>query len=140
MPSIIKALRAYHRITGTPYCEEGGDLMFTMPIDHYVDVQVSYVDAGGNPASVDGVVSWSSSDDSVVALETDRDDSTKCRVTSLLLVGQVQVKATADADLGDGVRNISTLMDVEVIAGEAVAGTISPVGESSPVDGTDGPR
>jgi hypothetical protein len=46
--------------------------------------------------------------------------------------GNVQVSATADADLGSGVRNIVTLLDVTVVGGEAVAGTITPVGEPQP--------
>lgn len=136
----IRVIRAFHKITGSPFCAEGELPMFTMPIDHFVDLQVQYVDAGGNPASIDGAVTWLSSNDAVVVLEPDRDDSTKCRATSAQTVGQVQVTATADADLGDGVRNLVTLMDMNVVAGEAVAGTISPAGESSPVEGTDGPR
>ena len=39
--------------------------------------------------------------------------------------GPVQFKATFDADLGDGVKELVALADLEVVAGEAVAGTIS---------------
>jgi hypothetical protein len=48
-------------------------------------------------------------------------------------VGQAQVTATCDADLGDGVRELITLCDIEVVGGEAVAGTIQPVGEPDPL-------
>ena len=41
--------------------------------------------------------------------------------------------ATADADLGEGVRRLTTVCDIEVVAGEAVSGTIQPVGEPEPV-------
>jgi hypothetical protein len=40
--------------------------------------------------------------------------------------------ATADADLGEGVSEIVCTMDVEVVAGTAVVGTITPTGEPQP--------
>ena len=46
--------------------------------------------------------------------------------------GTAQITATADADLGEGVRELITLLDVNVVAGEAVAGTISVVGSAQP--------
>jgi hypothetical protein len=41
--------------------------------------------------------------------------------------------ATADADLGDGVRELNTLLDVTLVAGEAVTGTINVVGDPQPI-------
>jgi hypothetical protein len=110
-----------------------GDVMYTLPVDRLVNMQVSYVDASGNPAKVDGDVLWSSSDDDIAKLEIDSGDSTICRVIPVGQVGQVQVTATADADLGSGVRQIITVCDIAVVAGEAVTGTISPVGEPAPI-------
>ena len=108
--------------------------MYTMPVGYGVELQVSYVDAGGNPATVDGPVAWSTSDASIVRVATDSSDTTRCGLTAGEKVGQAQVTATADADLGQGVRNIVTFLDVTVIAGEAVAGTISPISEAAPVE------
>ena len=48
-------------------------------------------------------------------------------------IGQVQVTATADADLGAGVRNIVTPLDIVVVAGEAMSGAITPVGPAEPI-------
>jgi hypothetical protein len=48
-------------------------------------------------------------------------------------VGQAQVTAIADADLGDGTRELVCSAEVEVIGGEAVGGSITPVGEPSPI-------
>jgi hypothetical protein len=45
--------------------------------------------------------------------------------------------AYADADLGERVRELATTMDVTVMAGEAVAGTITPVGEPEPIPHVD---
>jgi hypothetical protein len=109
---------------------KGNEMAYNLPVAKQVYVQVAYVDAGGNPATIDGDVSWSSSDDTIAAVTVDSSDTTKALVRSGTKLGQAQVTATADADLGDGMREILTPMDVAVVAGEAVAGTISPVGEA----------
>jgi hypothetical protein len=112
---------------------EGDHVMYTLPVDHQVTMQVSYVDAGGNPAKVDGAVSWVSSDPAIAGVVVDAGDSTICSVVPNGPAGQVQVTATADADLGTGVRSLVTVADIELVAGEAVAGTIGPVGEAQPI-------
>jgi hypothetical protein len=111
----------------------GDDMAYTLASGMQVHLQVSYVDASGNPAVIDGDVAWESSDPGVADVVVDIDDSTKVTVRAVGPTGQVQVSATADADLGDGVRQIITPMDVTVAAGEAVAGTISPVGPAEPI-------
>jgi hypothetical protein len=110
-----------------------GDVMYTLPVDHLVKMQVSYVDAAGNPATVDGEVHWESSDESIATVAVDAQDSSIVTVTPAGDLGQVQVRAIADADLGTGVRNLTTIADITVVAGEAVAGTIQPIGEAEPV-------
>lgn len=112
---------------------EGDKAMYTLPADHYVKMQVAYVDAAGNPATVDGPVVWQASDEGIVRVSTDADDSTICTVEPLGPLGQVQVIATADADLGTGRRALITTIDIDIVSGEAVAGTIAPVGESVPL-------
>jgi len=112
---------------------KGDKMAYSLPVMHSVGVKVSYVDAHGNPATVDGDVTWASSDASIAQVTADAADSTQATITSGSSVGQAQVTATADADLGTGVRELITLLDVTVLAGEAVAGTIEPVGPSSPV-------
>lgn len=107
-------------------------MAYTLPVGKQVEVQVSYVDAAGNPATVDGLVAWDSSDTSIVDVLADDADSTLAVVRAEGKTGQCQVTATADADLGAGTKSLVTTMDVSCVAGEAVAGTISPVGE--PVD------
>jgi hypothetical protein len=109
-----------------------GDVMYNLMVDHFVKMQVSYVDAAGNPAVVDGPVSWASSDASIATVTVDAADSSIVTVTPAGDLGQVQVTATADADLGSGVRNLNTIADIAVLAGEAVAGTIQPVGAPQP--------
>ena len=107
--------------------------MYTLPVDHLVNMKVSYVYAAGNPATVDGPVSWASSDDDLLTVDVDSQDSTICRVTPVGALGQAQVTATVDAALGQGVRNLITTCDITVVAGKAVAGSITPLGEPEPI-------
>src|SRR4029077_3998953 len=59
---------------------EGSHVMYTLPVDHTVLMQVTYTDAKGNPATIDGDVSWQSSDASIAAVQVDSGDSTICRI------------------------------------------------------------
>jgi hypothetical protein len=117
----------------TTVTARGENMAYTLPDGNAVKVKISYVDAQGNPARVDGAVEWSSSDTGIATVQVDPNDTSLATVAASGTIGQVQVVAKADADLGAGVRELVTMMDVEVIAGEAVAGTIAPVGESAPI-------
>jgi hypothetical protein len=112
---------------------KGDHVMYNLPADHTVQMQVAYVDSGGNPATIDNDVIWSSSDTNIVTVAADAADSTICRVTPVG-VGQAQVTATVDADIGEGERELVTLADITVVGGEAVAGTIAPVGAPEPIN------
>lgn len=107
---------------------KGDSIMFTLPIDKQARVRVAYVDAAGNPATVDNEPVWSSSDDAIARVTADPDDGFEATVTAMGPIGQVQIVAKVDADIGEGERELVTLMDVTTIGGEAVAGTIEPVG------------
>lgn len=107
--------------------------MYQLPSDKYVNLQVSYVDAKGNPAKVDGAVVWKTSDAAICAVTADATDSTKAKLNPGANLGQAQASATADADLGAGVQTLICTLDVEVVAGSAIAGTITPVGEPLPI-------
>jgi hypothetical protein len=112
---------------------KGDHVMYTLPVDHTVKMQVSYVDGKGNPATIDGAVSWASSDETIAHVHADDADSTICRVVPLGAVGQVQITASCDADLGDGVRELLTIADIDIVGGEAVAGSIEPTGPADPI-------
>lgn len=107
-------------------------MAYTLPADKMIGLQIAYVDANGNPATVDGAVEWESSNPDIAAvLPTSADGSTADLVPGSQ-VGQCQITARADADLGSGIRELVTLLDVTVVGGEAVAGTITPVGDPQP--------
>ena len=112
---------------------KGDQMSYILASDHQVKVKVSYVDAKGHPAAVDGVVAWQSSNPAIVSVTADLLDSTLATIVPGADLGQAQVTATADADLGAGVTNLVTPMDIEIVGGQAVAGTISPVGEATPI-------
>jgi hypothetical protein len=115
-------------------------MSYTLPADKQVRLQIEYVDKNGNPAEVDDEVQWSSSDDVIAKVEPltvqPSGNVPEGGVVMLIpgtAVGNCQITAKADADLGDGVRELISLFDVTVVAGEAVAGVITPVGEQTPV-------
>jgi hypothetical protein len=112
---------------------KGPRIMYTLGNDKSATVKVSYQDAKGNEAAVDGDVAWSSSDTSIVDVEVDSNDSTLAVIMPSDNLGQAQIIATADADLGDGVVEIVCTLDVNVVAGQAVVGVISPVGPAHPI-------
>jgi hypothetical protein len=126
-----RTITIYH--SGIKVTAEGDHVMYTLAIGFQVKMQVAYFDSAGNPATVDGNVLWTSSDDDLASVTPDPDDSTIVTVASLSQLGQVQITATADADLGAGKRQLITTADIEIVAGEAVTGTISPVGEATPI-------
>jgi hypothetical protein len=107
--------------------------MYNLAVGMQVPVKVTYVDAGGNPAKIDGEVAWASSDDTIAVVFVSSTDSSEAIIRPVGPVGQVQITATADADLGAGVRNIVTPMDVMIVAGEAMSGTIEPTGPATPI-------
>jgi hypothetical protein len=111
----------------------GDGMAYKLPNDHQISVQVAYIDSHGNPAAIDGDVTWDTSDSNIATVETNSGDTTMATIIPNGAVGQVQVTCTADADLGEGIREIITTMDVDIVAGEAVAGTITPVGPPVPI-------
>jgi hypothetical protein len=107
-------------------------MAYTLPDEMMVYVQVAYVDANGNPATVDGDTTWTSSNDDIAQVVPNPDDSTRAQVWGKSL-GQAQITSSADADLGEGTKAILATLDINVVAGEAVSATITPSGEPEPI-------
>lgn len=110
---------------------EGDRVMYNLPVDHTVKMQVSYVDGAGNPAKVDSI-EWFTANEELATIEVDANDPTIVKVIPVK-TGRTQVSARADADLGEGVRELLTVCDIMLVAGEAVAGSIQPTGEPEPI-------
>ncbi len=95
-----------------------------LPIDRVVTVSIQPVDAAGNAAPVDGAPVWAASYDSYLTITPAADGlSAELRPTGQL--GTVQLTVTADALLGSEVRNLTGLLDVQIVGGEAVALSIA---------------
>lgn len=99
-------------------------MMFEMTDSQQVKVTVAAVDKKGKAARVADPV-WSSTDDTVAVVTQDSTDP----LSALVVAGNpgvAQVKCTADADLGDGVRNVEATLDLSITGGAAVGFTITP--------------
>lgn len=101
-----------------------------LPISKKLPLAIAIADLKGNPAKVDGVPQWALSDSSLALLEV-AEDGMSAMVVPVGPLGLVKVQVKADADLGEGVKELLGEMDVEMIAGEAVSLVVS-AGE--PVD------
>jgi hypothetical protein len=112
---------------------KGFEMAYTLPSGMQVSVEVAYVDAQGHAATVDGEVTWASSADNIATVTVNPNNSMEASIAATSDLGTAQITATADADLGAGVRSLITTLDITVVAGEAVAGTISPTGEPVPI-------
>lgn len=77
----------------------------------------------GNPATVDGMPVWSSSDPAVLTVTPIATDPTGLSALAVAVgpLGTAQVQAVADADMSSGVRTLTAVLDVEVKAAEAVS-------------------
>lgn len=83
--------------------------------NQFATFQVQPVDDKGNPAKVqEGTIDYVNPDPDSFTVEEDPNDETKFKVTSsaneITESKSVDIKVTADADLGDGVRSIETIL------------------------------
>lgn len=110
---------------------KGPEMAYTLPADKQVTLKVEFLDAKGNHATVDGDPTWSSSNEDVATATATPGNPWLAQLMPVA-PGTCQVLCEADADLGDGVREVLCTMDVEVVGGEAVIGTISPASDPAP--------
>lgn len=102
-----------------------GDFQMLLPIDKkLVGCTVSYVDRAGNAARVDGTPVWATDRPDLLAL-TPSEDGMSCDIAPVGPLGSGQITVTADADLGEGVRELVTLGSIDCVAGDAVGGVIN---------------
>lgn len=105
---------------------EGNHMASDLPDDKTASATVTPLDAKGNPAQVEaGSAVWTSSDESVATVVADPTNELGATVTPVGPLGSAQIKMECDADLGAGVQSIAFLGDINVIAGQAVGGTIA---------------
>lgn len=100
-------------------------MAFTLVDSQKVTITPKFVDKKGNPARVDGKPEWLVDNPNVLAL-TPADDGLSCVVAAVGPLGTAKVSLKADADLGEGVKEIGGFLDVEVVGGEAVSVELTP--------------
>jgi hypothetical protein len=98
-----------------------GDLKMLILTDaQEVDLAIKPLDRKGKPAQVDGIPEWTSSDPTIAKV-TPLEDGLSAVVAATDNLGSVQIRVTADADLGEGVEPITGTLDLEIAGGKAVS-------------------
>jgi hypothetical protein len=103
---------------------KGENLMAQMQVGSYATVSVEWKDKGGNTVKVDGPTKWESSDPKICKVEVAAGNPQIANLYAPGGIGAVKIEATADADLGEGTKAVTAILDVEVISGQAVGGEI----------------
>jgi hypothetical protein len=83
-----------------------------------VVLHIAAVDKRGNSARLDGAPVWVSSDPTLLTITAEADGMSATGV-AVGPLGKLTVSVTADADLGEGVRELTGVLDVEVVGAEA---------------------
>lgn len=91
-----------------------------LPIDRVVTLSIQPVDAAGNPAPVDGAPVWASSDEALVTVVA-AEDGLSAELRPVGALGLAQISVSADALMGPEIRNLTGLLEVQIVGGEAVA-------------------
>jgi hypothetical protein len=83
-----------------------------------VSLSIEVTDAMGNMAVVDGKPVWVSSDETIVTLVVSEDGYSVEAITVGKL-GQCQISVSVDADVSEGIRNLTGVADLTVVGSEA---------------------
>lgn len=104
------------------YGRPRGDLLMSqeLKVTQQVKVSVQFQDRLGNPAKVDGVPKWFTDNSELVAIAPDA-DGMGVLVRPVGPLGICTVSVRADADLGEGVREIAGYVEFELVGGDAEA-------------------
>jgi len=90
-------------------------MAFILKDGQQVQLAVELTDRDGNPVTADGAPVWSSSDPSLVTVDT----SGLAVTVPGPGLGTAIITAVVDADLGEGVAEQTGTLDIEVVAGDA---------------------
>lgn len=83
------------------------------------DINLAFLDDKGQAAFIDGVPQWTITNDTSFTL-TPTADGMSAHVTSLDQIGTGRIEVKADADLGEGVKEITGFLDIALVPREAV--------------------
>jgi len=113
-----------------------GATQYDMTNSQQLTATIQPVDKKGNPAAIDGVPVWASSDETIITV-VPASDGLSAVVAAVGPLGSAKVSVTGDADLGPGVSSIFGTLDVTITQGQAVgfkitAGEPTEQGPSTP--------
>lgn len=91
-------------------------MAFILKDSQQADVSVTVLSRAGNPASVENP-RWESDNSDIVAIAND--EGTSATIVAAGAVGRATVTFLADGDLGEGVKELRGVLDVEVVGGDA---------------------
>ena len=94
--------------------------MLVLTDSQFVTLTVAPVTKAGNPAKIDGAPKWAVSNPNLLTLEVS-EDGLSCKAVSTGTLGDVQINVVADADMGEGVVEITGVLEVSVKAGAAAS-------------------
>ncbi len=107
-----------------------GVTKFTMTNSQQLTAAIQPVDKKGQPALVDGVPEWASSDETIITVVAAADGMSAV-VAAVGPLGSAKVSVTGDADLTGEVKPIFGTLDVTITQGQAVGFKITT---SDPVE------
>jgi hypothetical protein len=96
----------------------------TMQAGTRASLTVQWMTAGGEPAKVDGQTSWTSSDPTICEVTAGTGNTQVATLFAPGPEGEVQIQASADADMGNGVEPVISNIDITVTT-QAVGGDIT---------------
>jgi hypothetical protein len=99
--------------------EPESELIMILTDSQKVTLRIDPRNKRGNPAPLDGPAQWSSTDPSVINVQPSADGLSCVAIAGQ--AGTCQVEVVADADLGDGARELRGTIAFEVHAGEAIS-------------------
>lgn len=92
----------------------------TLTVTQQVELFLRPIDVRGNPAPVDGIPTWETSDSNLIDLVPSI-DGLSAVVKARGGVGHVQITAVADARLGPEVRTLAGVLEIDLVPAEAVS-------------------
>jgi hypothetical protein len=136
LPPAVKAILAFE-VEGKTI-DEGEHIDMKVAMNMTGLLAVALLNAAGGPGQVDGIPTWKAAPEGVVTL-TPAPDGMSCQVTTLPLAAGAPAASTvitfdADADLGDGVKDLVATAAITVFdpANDAVSAEIT-VGAFTPI-------
>jgi hypothetical protein len=100
----------------------GSNMAVSLPIGDHVGLTIAYTDSAGDAAAKPGAIAWASTDPTIATVAIGADDATADVVA--VKTGTVTISAVSGG--------ITATLEVDVIAGVAAAGVITP-GAPAPI-------